>query len=83
MIKVNKKLVKSVRRKRIWVNVARNFKEAEEFDKKYYAEMTPEERLSIVQELREMYPKFSKRGRKGQLNHENRRRLQRVVKIIQ
>ena len=59
--------------KRIWINKAKSFKEAEEFDRKYYAQMTPEERLRIVQELREMYFKFARvRSRK----------LQRVIKII-
>ena len=60
--------------KRIWINKANSFKEAEEFDRNYYAQMTPEERLSIVQELREMYFKFAK---------VRSRRLQRVIKIIE
>ncbi len=69
--------------KKIWVNKANNFKEAEEFDRKYYAQMTPEERLSIVQELREIYLKFPKKNQKGPNKHASRKRLQRVVKIIQ
>ena len=59
--------------KRIWINIAHSFKEAEEFDRNYYAQMTPEERLSIVQELREMHFKFAK---------VRLRRLRRVIKII-
>ena len=65
--------------KRIWVNKAKSFKEAEEFDRKYYNQMTPEERLSIVQELREMYLKFS---RKGASKYASRKRLRRVIKVI-
>lgn len=65
--------------KRIWINKARSFKEAEEFDRKYYARMTPEQRLNIVQELRDNYFKFLE---KGSAKHASRKRLRRVIKII-
>ena len=61
--------------KKIWINKVNSFKEAEEFDRKYYARMTPEERLSIVQELREIHFKF--------LNPDSKPRLQRVIKVVQ
>ncbi len=66
--------------RKIWVHKAGSFQEAEEFDRKYYAQMTPEERLNIVQELREIDFNFP---RKGPSKYANRRRLQRVIKIIQ
>ena len=69
--------------KKIWINKPKSFKEAEDFNRKYYAQMTPEERLSIMQELREIYPKFSRKNQKRSNTHEIRRRLQRIVKIIQ
>jgi len=63
--------------KRIWVNKTDSFKEAEEFDRGYYLNMSAKERLKIVQFLREMYHKIKRgidgRGRKG---------LRRVIKII-
>ncbi len=69
--------------KKIWINKAKNFKEAEDFDRKYYAQMTPEERLSIVQELREIYLKFPKRNQKGANKYASGKRLRRVIKVIQ
>lgn len=69
--------------RKIWVHKAGSFQEAEEFDRKYYAQMTPEERLNIVQELREIDSNFPRKGRKGPSKYANRRRLQRVIKIIQ
>lgn len=68
--------------KKIWVNKAKSFEDAEIFDRTYYAQMTPEERLSIVQELREIYFKFPKQSHKGLRKHESRKRFRRVVKII-
>lgn len=64
--------------KKIWVNKAKSFKEAEEFDNKYYLNMSARERLETMQLLREMYFKF----KKG-LKNENRKRLCRVVRIVQ
>ena len=62
-------------RNKIWVNIAKSFKEAEAFDDKYYMAMTPEERLSMVQICREEY--YAK------IKHEDRKRFRRVVRIIQ
>lgn len=64
--------------KKIWVHKAQSYKEAEEFERKYYSRMTPEERLDIVQFLRESYGKMNKGAA---LAH--RAGLRRVVKIVQ
>lgn len=64
--------------KRIWVNKAGSFKEAKKFDEDYYQSMSKTERLETVQFLREQYPKII-RGKK----RESRKRLRRVIKIIQ
>lgn len=61
---------------KIWVNKARGFKAAEQFDKDYYLDMSAEKRLETVQMLREMWTGFRKR------NNENGKRLRRTVKII-
>jgi len=39
---------------KIWVNKAKGFKKARQFDINYYVKMTPEQGLDIVQMLREM-----------------------------
>lgn len=65
-----------MKKKIFWENLARSFKEAEEFDTKYYSSLSPEERLSDVQFCREQY--FIMKG----LN-ESRKRLRRTVKVIQ
>jgi hypothetical protein len=64
--------------KKIWINKARSCKEAEEFDRNYYFNMTKKERLEIMQFLRDTYMKI-KRG----LRNEGRKGLRRVIKIIQ
>ena len=63
--------------RKIWMNKAQSFKEAERFDIDYYLSMSASERLQTVQFLREMYHKI-----KG-LRNEGRKRLCRVVKVIQ
>lgn len=63
--------------KKIWINKAKSFKQAEKFNQNYYLKMTETERLEIIQFLREMRNKIG--GRK----HENREGLRRVIKIIQ
>ncbi len=55
------------------IKISKSFKEAEEWDIEQAMSMTPEERLDIVQYLRERYYKMRKEDRKG---------LQRVYKII-
>ena len=64
--------------KKIWVNKAHSFEEAEKFDENYYLAMSEVERLETVQYLREMYYKM-----KGNLKDEGRERLRRIIKIIQ
>ncbi|MFH1593374.1 MAG: hypothetical protein ABID09_01590 [Candidatus Omnitrophota bacterium] len=63
--------------KKIWVNKAKSFKEAERFDNSYYLSMSRTERLETMQFLREIYYKI-----KG-LKNEGRKGLRRVIKIIQ
>lgn len=63
--------------KKIWINRAENFKEAERFDADYYRNMTPEERIDAMELLRKEYWKL----KKGGLNA-HRQRLRRVVTII-
>ena len=63
--------------KKIWVNKANSFQEAERFDKQYYRAMSKIERLEIVQFLREEYLII-----KGRV-HEGRKGLRRVVRVVQ
>lgn len=55
------------------VHISRSFEEAEEWDLQQYRSMTPEQRLDILQYLREEYYKFKNENRKG---------FQRVYRII-
>ena len=59
----------------------KDFAEAEKFDRSCYAKMSAEKRLSIVQELREMYLKLLTPRKR--LSYANRKRFRRVSKIIQ
>lgn len=68
---------------KIWIHKSYSFKEAEEFDRKYYSQMSAQQRLDIVQRLREIYFKLSKQWQKIKNNHASRKRLRRVIKIIQ
>lgn len=63
--------------KRIWVHKTTSIDAASEFDLKYYLAMSPQERLDIMQYLREIFYKL-----KGH-NNENRKRLRRSIKNIQ
>lgn len=63
--------------KKIWLNKADSFQKAEEFDDQYNLSLSPEERLSAVQLLREEYFKINKA-----LKNENRKGLRRVLKIV-
>jgi len=58
-----------------WVRKAHSFEEADEMDWEDYMSMTPSERLSILQELREQHKKFG-----GTYAH--RKRLRRVVRVV-
>ncbi len=62
--------------KKIWINRAKNFKEAERFDAAYYIKMTPEERLDIMEMLRNEYWKL-----KGKPN-ECKKRICKVVEVF-
>ncbi len=62
--------------KRIWAHKSNSFKEANEFEAKYYSLESPQERLSDIQFCRETYFKLKgipSAGRKG---------LRRVIRII-
>lgn len=63
--------------KKIWFRKFYSYKEAEEFDTKYYADMSKQERLDIMQYLRDLYYKI-----KGDRNA-SRKGLRRVIRIIQ
>jgi hypothetical protein len=62
---------------KVWVNKARSFKEALDFDTAYYSGLSSEERIEGVQFLREEYFKS-----KGIEFREDGKRLRRVVRII-
>jgi hypothetical protein len=64
--------------KKIWIKKFASHQKAEEADHEYYSKLSPEERLGIIQFLRETYFKM-----KGIFRHEGRGRLRRVIKIIQ
>jgi hypothetical protein len=64
--------------KRIWVHRAKSFVEAAAFDSGYYAAMTPEERLDIMQRLREVNFKLNREG----TAHVGATRLRRHVAIL-
>lgn len=65
--------------KKIWVYKTDSFREAEEADASYYLKMSKRKRLEIVQFLREAYYKMKKTFK----NNESRKRLRRIIKIIQ
>ena len=63
--------------KKNWVNRARSFEEAQNFDNAYYLSLTGAERVESVQFLREEF--FKSRGLEFR---EDGKRLRRVFKII-
>jgi hypothetical protein len=63
--------------KKIWINRARSFEEAQNFDNEYYDSLSITERIESVQILREEY--FKSHGLKLS---ENGKRLRRVFSII-
>lgn len=65
------------RRKTIWINRAKSFREASDFEREYYSRMTAKERLEIVQLMREMHFRLHK-GSKD----EGSKGLRRVVTIV-
>lgn len=68
--------MKKNNRKKIWINKASSYKDAEKFEHDYYNSMNSIERISIMQDLRESYLKL-----KGK-SDESRKGLRRVIKII-
>jgi hypothetical protein len=65
--------------KRVWVKKLKSFKLSEQFNLDYYLSMSPQERLEIMQFLREMVFKFKKDMKHGK----GRKGLRRIIKIIQ
>jgi hypothetical protein len=63
--------------KRIWINKAGSFKEAQDFDIAYYLSLSSVERLEGVQILREEYFKSN-----GLEFREDGKRLRRVFRVI-
>jgi hypothetical protein len=63
--------------KKIWINKAKSFKEAREFDDAYYLNFSSTERVENVQILREEF--FKTRGLKF---CEDGKRLRRVFRVI-
>lgn len=74
-VKNPKAKVKGKKKRKWFVNVAHSFKEAEEWDDKYNASLTPEERLSDIQICRDNYLKI-----KG--INARRKRFSRVFRVI-
>jgi len=64
--------------KKIWIKKSQSFKEAQDFDTRYYHAMSLQERLEVVQFLRETYLKI-----KGRHKNESRKRLRRVIRVVQ
>ena len=67
-----------MKKKIIWLHKSSSFKDAEEFEKAYYAKMSAAERLDAMQFLREEYFHLNK-----ELKNESRKGLRRFIKIIQ
>jgi hypothetical protein len=63
--------------KKVWIHKTNSFKEAKEFEDKYYLLESPQERLSDMQFCREQYFKM-----KGIVNA-GRKRLRRVIRVVQ
>jgi hypothetical protein len=63
--------------KKIWVNRAKSFEEAQDFDNAYYLRLSSAERVENVQFLREEYIKSL-----GLKLREDGKRLRRVFRII-
>jgi hypothetical protein len=63
--------------KKIWINRAKSFEEAQEFDDAYYLSFSSAERVENVQILREEY--FKNHGMKFR---EDGKRLRRVFRVI-
>jgi hypothetical protein len=64
--------------KKIWMRKATSFSEAQEQDIDYYLNMSAQERIEIVQFLREQYHKFARVNLS-----ESREGLRRTIRVIQ
>ena len=63
---------------KIWVNRARSFEEAQDFDNAYYLSLSSTQRLESVQILREEF--FKSNGLKFREDGKRSRRVLRVIK---
>jgi len=59
-------------KRKIWINKVK-FSDSEKIEREYYFSLTPEEKLHILQELRERIDK---------IRHESRKGLRRVFRVI-
>ena len=66
-------------RRKIWVHKARSFEDAAKFEEIYYQTLSRTERVATMQWLRDSFERF-KKGRQGA---KNRKRLRRIVTIVQ
>ncbi len=64
--------------KRMWIHKAHSFKDADEFERAYYLNMSAAERVGTVQLLREICFKVREGSRR-----ESRKGLRRVIRVIQ
>ena len=67
-----------MKKKLIWIYKSPSFKASEAFENNYYAKMSPEDKISAMQQLREQVSKI----KKG-IKYERRKGLRRSIKIIQ
>jgi len=63
-------------KKRVWLNKAKSFKEAQEFDAAYYLNLSTVERIETIQVLREAHFKST-----GLSSSEDGKRLRRVLRV--
>jgi hypothetical protein len=60
-----------------WINKAKSFEDAQEFDTAYYLNLSSADRVETVQVLREAHFKSN-----GLFRRENGKRLRRVLRVI-
>ena len=63
--------------KKVWLNKAASFDEAQKFDRNYYSRLSGADRIEMVQALREAYFKS-----KGMTLGEDGKRLRRFFRVI-
>jgi hypothetical protein len=64
-------------KREIWINKAKSFEDAQEFDTAYYRSLSSTERVEAVQVLREAHFKSN-----GLFRRESGKRLRRVLRVI-